>query len=311
MKAAQINEYGGKEVLRTVEDAPKPVPNPGQVLVEVHAAAVNPFDYKVREGYMKEMIPLSFPATLGGDLAGVVAELGEGVETVNVGDEVFGQANAAGGQGSYAEFTLVKAESVSPKPKTTDFITAAALPLAGVSAIQALIDHMNLQSGQKILIHGGAGGIGSFAIQVAKYLGAYVATTAGPADSTYVKNLGADEVIDYTSQAFEDVLENLDAVFDTVGGETAIKSYQVVKPGGTLVSTVAPPDEALMEQYGVKAIIQSTKVNRERLTKLAELVDQGAIKVNVDKVFPLDEAAEALAYIQDGNHKGKVVLRVR
>ncbi len=311
MKAAQINDYGGKEVLKITNDAPKPSADPGQVLIEVHAAAVNPFDYKVREGYMKDVIPLKLPATLGGDFAGIVAELGEGIEDINVGDEVYGQANAVGGQGSYAEFTPVKAESVAPKPKSTDFVTAAALPLTGVSAIQALVDTMNLQRGQKILIHGGGGGIGSFAIQLAKYLGAYVATTAGPADKEYVKSLGADEVIDYTAQAFETLLKGYDAVYDTIGGETAVKSFLVLRPGGLLVSMVAPPDEALMEKYKVTANLQSTRVNQERLRKLAELVDNRAIKVNVDKVFPLDEASEALDYIHSGAHKGKVVLKIR
>lgn len=311
MKAAQINEYGGKEVLKTVPDAPKPVAGAGQVLIEVHAAAVNPFDWKVREGYMKEMAPLRFPATLGGDFAGVVAEIGEGVNGLNVGDEVYGQANALSGQGSFAEFTPVKAESVGPKPKSVDFETAAALPLAGVSAYQALVDHIGLKSGQKILIHGGGGGIGSFAIQLAKHLGAYVATTAAAEEAEFVRSLGADEVIDYKSQDFATILRDYDAVYDTIGGETFTKSHQILKPGGVVVSMVAQPDEALMDQYKVKAISQFTVVNGERLARLAELVDQSVIKTQVDRTFPLDEAAEALAYIQEGHHKGKVVLKIK
>lgn len=311
MKAAQINKFGGKNVLKTVADAPKPAPGPGQVLVEVYAAAVNPFDISVREGRTQEWAPLSLPAILGGDLAGKIAELGEGVKEFNVGDEVYGQANAALGQGSYAEYSPVKTESVAPKPKNIDFITAAALPLAGVSSIQALIDCMNLQSGQKILIHGGAGGIGSFAVQIAKNIGAYVATTAAKGATEYVKSLGADEVIDYALQSFEEILNNYDAVFDTVGGETTVKSYMVLKPGGILVSMTSPPDEALMNQYGVTAIHQSSKVTKDRLTRLTDLVDRGVVKVNIDKVFSLDEAAEALDYIQTGGHKGKVVLSIR
>lgn len=311
MRAAQINEYGGKEVLKTVADAPIPSAGPGQVLVEVHAAAVNPFDIKVREGYMKDMVPLQLPATLGGDLAGVISDIGQGESGFNVGDEVFGQANAVSGSGSYAELSPVKAESLALKPKSVDFVTAAGLPLAGVSAIQALMDHVNLQKGQKILIHGGAGGIGSFAVQVAKHLGAYVAATATAADADYVKGLGADEVIDYTSQAFENIVSNMDAVFDTVGGETTVRSYGVLKPGGTLVSMVSTPDNDLMQKYSVNAIHQSTKVTNERLQKLAELVEQGSLTVTIDKVFPLDEAGEALAYLQSGSHKGKVVIRIR
>lgn len=311
MKAAQINGYGDKDVLKTVADAVKPKPAAGQVLVEVHAAAVNPFDWKVRAGYMKDGHPLSFPATLGGDFSGVVAELGEGVSGVAVGDEVYGQANAVGGQGSYAEFTPVKAESLAGKPKSVDFVTAAALPLAGVSAYQALVEHMELSSGQKILIHGGAGGIGSFAVQLAKHLGAYVATTATADDAEYVKSLGADEVIDYKAQDFATILQNYDAVFDTVGGDTYKKSYQVLKPGGVIVSMLEKPDEELIKQKQIKAIAQFTRVTTERLAKLAELVDEGAIKVNVDKTFPLEEAVEALAYIQEGKHRGKVALKIK
>jgi alcohol dehydrogenase len=310
MKAAQINSYGGKDVLKTVNDAPKPKAGAGQVLVEVHAAAVNPFDWKVREGYMKDFIPLQFPATLGGDLAGVVTELGEGVEDFKVGDEVYGQANAAGGQGSYAEFSPVKAEQLAPKPKPVDFVTAAAIPLASVSAYQALIEHANLQSGQKILIHGGAGGIGSFAIQIAKHIGAFVATTASAEDADFVKSLGADEVIDYKTQDFSTLLKDYDAVFDTVGGETYKKSFQILKPNGVIVSMVAQDDEGLADQHKVKVIHQGTKTTTNKLNKIAELVDQGVLKVNVDKVFPLEEASEALAYIQ-GSHRGKAVIKVK
>lgn len=311
MRAARINEYGGEEVLQTVADAPKPQAGAGQVLVEVYAASVNPFDWKVREGYMKEFIPLPFPATLGGDCTGVVAEIGEGVSGFAVGDEVYGQANAVGGNGSYAEFTPVKAESLAPKPASLDFVTAAAVPLAGCSAYQALVDHANLQSGQKVLVHGGAGGIGSFAIQLAKHLGAYVATTAGGEDTDYVKGLGAEEVIDYKTQAFESLLSDYDVVFDTVGGETNSKSYQVLKPGGVLVSMVAEQDDNLVSQHNITYIQQSSKVTTGRLTELAKLIDQGVLKINVDKTFPLEEAGEAQAYLQAGKHRGKVVLKIK
>jgi alcohol dehydrogenase len=310
MKAAQINSYGGKEVLKTVNDAPKPKAEAGQVLVEVRAAAVNPFDWKVREGYMKDFLPLQFPATLGGDLGGVVAELGEGVESFKIGDEVYGQANAAGGQGSYAEFSPVKADQLALKPKSVDFVTAAALPLASVSAYQAIVEHVNLQSGQKILIHGGAGGIGSFAIQIAKHLGAYVTTTASANDSDFVKSLGADEVIDYKTQDFSAQLKDYNAVFDTVGGETYKKSYRILKPNGVLVSMVEQDDGGLAKKFNITAIHQGTKTTTEKLTKIAELVDVGAIKANVDKVFPLEEAGEALGYIQ-GGHRGKVVIKIK
>lgn len=311
MKAAQISEYGGQTVLQTVTGAPKPEAAPGQVLVEVHAAATNPFDWKIREGYMKEFIPLELPATLGSDVAGTVVAIGDDTTGFEIGQAVYGMANAVGSQGSYAEFTPVKATQLVAKPKAVDYITAAALPLAAVSAYQALVDHIGLQAGQKILVHGGAGGIGSLAIQIAKNIGAHVATTASATEADYVKSLGADEVIDYQAQDFTTLLKDYDAVFDTVGGETNAKSYSILKSGGTLVSMVQPEDEALTKQYNVKYVQQSSQPTVERLTKIAELVDNGKLKVNVDKTFPLDQAAEALEYLKTGHPRGKVVIEVR
>jgi NADPH:quinone reductase-like Zn-dependent oxidoreductase len=310
MKAAQIISYGGQETLQTVADAPKPQIETGQVLVAVQAAATNPFDWKVREGYMKEFIPLQLPAILGSDVAGTVAEIGEDVSGFTVGQAVYGMANGGSGHGSYAEFTPVKAEQLVTKPASVDFVTAAALPLAGISAYQALVDHMNLQSGQKVLIHGGAGGIGSLAIQIAKNIGAYVATTASATETDYVKDLGADEVIDYQAQDFASLLKDYDAAFDTVGGETNAKSYTILKNGGTLVSMVEPANEKLVKQYGVNYVHQSSKPTVERLTKISELVDAGKLQVNIDKVFALDQAAAALEYLKTGHPRGKVVITV-
>jgi NADPH:quinone reductase-like Zn-dependent oxidoreductase len=311
MRAARINGYGGQDVMKTVDDAPKPVAGPGQVLVEVQAAGVNPFDVKLGSGMYKNGIPLEFPAVLGGDVAGTVAEVGEDAAGFEVGQAVYGMANAAGGQGSFAEFTTVKAEQLAAKPASVEFVEAAALPLAAVSAYQALADHMNLKTGQKILIHGGAGGIGSLAIQIAKDIGAYVATTASADDTDFVKSLGADEVIDYQTQDFSTLLKDYDAVFDTVGGETNTKSYTILKKGGALVSMVQPADEALAKQYDVKYTQQSSKATAERLAKIAELVDSGKLKAEVDKVFPLDQAAEALEYLKTGHPRGKVVIQVK
>jgi NADPH:quinone reductase-like Zn-dependent oxidoreductase len=310
MRAAQIIGYGGAEVMQTVADVPKPAIAAGQVLVAVRAAGVNPFDVKVRAGLVQAMKALEFPATLGGDFAGVVAEVGADVTGVKVGDEVYGQAGPLSGVGSFAEFTPVVANQVGPKPKTVDFVTAAALPLAGVSAYQALVDHLDLQTGQKILIHGGAGGIGSLAVQLAKHLGAWVTATAAAQDAGFVKELGADEVIDYTSQDFT-AAKDYDAVFDTVGGDTNQKSYQVVKRGGMLVSMAAQADEALVKRYDIRYVSQFTKVTPERLAALAKLVDQGVLKVQIDKLFPLEEATGALSYLETGHPRGKVVLRVQ
>lgn len=311
MKAAQINGYGGKELLEVVTNAPKPSVAAGQVLVEVYATSANPFDWKVREGYMKDFIPLKLPAILGGDIAGTVSEIGEGVSGFEIGQAVYGMANAASGQGSFAEFTPVKAEQLAPKPRSADFTAAAAMPLAGTSAYQALVDHINLQAGQKILIHGAAGGIGSLAIQIAKDLGAYIATTVSASEIDFVKSLGADEAIDYQSQDFGAMLKDYDAVFDTVGGETNSKSYAVLKPGGSLVSMVEPPNETRVSQYNIHYVQQSSQATQERLNKIAELVDAGKLKVNIDKVFPLDEAAEALEYLKTGHPRGKVVIQVK
>jgi NADPH:quinone reductase-like Zn-dependent oxidoreductase len=308
MKAAQISEYGGKDVLQVTVDAPKPTAKPGQVLVEVYAAAINPFDLKVREGYTKQMVELDFPATLGGDVAGVVAEAAEGFTQ---GQAVYGQANALGGQGSFAEYTLVKASQLAAKPETINFATAAALPLVSVSAYQALVDYMKLQKGRKILIHGGAGGIGSLAIQLAKHLGAYVAATAAAKDTDFVKSLGADEVIDYKTQDFSEILKDYDAVYDTVGGETNKKSYLVLKPGGSLVSMAEQPDEELTRKYQIKYTAQQTRVTPERLGAITELVDSGVLKPIIDKIFPLEQAAEALEYQKTGAPKGKVVIQIK
>lgn len=311
MRAAQINQYGEQDVLRTVTDAPKPTINSDEILVEVHAASVNPFDWKVMAGQVQSMAQLTFPATLGGDVAGVVAEIGEDVTGFSVGQEVYGQANALSGQGSFAEFTSVKPGSVAPKPAGIDFVTAAALPLTAVSAYQALIDTMHLQEGQRVLIHGGAGGIGTLALQIAKKAGAYVVTTAGPEDLDYVRELGADEVVDYTSQQFEDVAHDMDAVYDTIGGETQTRSFSTLKKGGVIVSMVQQPDEALAQQHEVRASMQFTQLTPERLQAVSKLVESGALTVTVDKVFPLEQAAEALDYLHTGHHRGKVVIRVK
>src|SRR3990172_2727512 len=312
MKAAQINRYGGSEAVEINKNAASPVASPGKLIVEVYAAGVNPIDWKIREGYMQQMRSLSFPITLGSDFSGLVMEAGEGVSGFKKGDEVYGQAIVlGGGSGSFAEFALVNAKAIAYKPKSVSHIEAAALPLAGVSAYQALVDHIGLSVGKKILIHGGAGGIGTFAIQLARHEGAYVAATAGTGSIKYGKDLGADEVIDYRKQSFEDLLSDYDAVFDTVGGDTYARSFKVLKKGGIIVSMLEQPREELTEKYGVNAISQFTQVTSGRLSKLAELVDRGAVKVYVDRIFPLERVGEALSYLQKGHPRGKVVLEIK
>ncbi len=312
MKAAQIKKYGGSGVVEINNNAPKPSVSEGHLLVEVHAAGINPVDWKIREGYMAQMLPLKFPATLGGDFSGVVVEVGAGVSGFMKGDEVYGQAGALrGGSGSFAEFVLADIKVAARKPKNVGHVEAAALPLTGVSAWQALVDHIVLSRGKKILIHGGAGGIGTMAIQVAKYLGAYVATTVSAKDMQYARELGADEIIDYKNQSFQDMLNNFDAVFDTVGGDTYEKSFKVLRKGGIIVSMLEQPNQKLMKQYGVSAIGQFTQVNSERLSRVAELAEKGVIKVHVDKIYPLERAREALEFLQTGHPRGKVVLKMK
>jgi alcohol dehydrogenase len=309
-KAARIHEYGGPEVVQ-VEDLSLADPQPGEILIRVQAAGVNPIDWKIRSGYMQKVIPLTLPFTLGVDFSGVVESAGDGVADLKVGDEVYGQAGVVNkGSGSFEEYCVAKAKTVAAKPRGLSDVETGALPLVGVSAVQALTEGLSLSKGQSILIHGGAGGIGSLAIQLARHLGAHVATTASSNDIDYVKELGAEQVIDYKNQKFEDVLSDLDAVYDTVGGDTYRRSFKVLKRGGRLVSMVERPDQGLIEEFGVGATFQSTQVNTERLTKLAEFVELGALKVHVDATFPLDETAEALRYLEKESPRGKVVIKV-
>jgi NADPH:quinone reductase-like Zn-dependent oxidoreductase len=311
MKAAQLIKYGGEDSLKVNENVPTPLIEDNKVLIKVHAAAVNPFDLTVREGRARQMKELDLPATLGGDVAGVVAEVGHEVSSFQAGQEVYGQADALSGQGSFAEYTLVKTGQLAAKPTKVDWIEAASLPLVGSSAYQALVDHIDLQAGQKILIHGGAGGIGSIAIQLAKHLGAYVITTVSSEDSEYVKKLGADKTVDYKNQDFSQDIQHYDAVYDTIGGETNLKSYGILKPGGHLVSMVEQANEELIKKYQIKYTAQFTKATSERLKKVAELVDAGVIKTQIDKIFLLDNAPEALEHLKTKHSRGKVVLKIR
>jgi alcohol dehydrogenase len=311
LKSAQINEYGGSEVVMINQDTSEPILSSGKVLVSVKAAGVNPIDWKIREGNMQQMIQLQFPSTLGIDFSGIINQIGEDVSSSDFkkGDEVYGQASVwTGGSGAFAEIALVNAESIAHKPERLTHVEAAALPLVGVSAWQALTKDIELEKGQKVLIHGGAGGIGSIAIQLAKIIGAYVATTVSSNDKQFVQALGADVIIDYKAETFEDLIHEYNAVFDTVDGDTYTRSFKVLKKGGIIVSMLEQPNSELMDRYGVKALFRFSQVDNEWLTKLAQWVDQNNIKVNVEKTFSLDEAATALDYQRDVHPRGKVVL---
>jgi alcohol dehydrogenase len=311
MKSAQISKYGSSEVIEINQNTSEPTVSSGKVLVIIKAAGVNPVDWKIREGGMQQIISLQFPSILGIDFSGVIKQIGEDLypSDFKQGDEVYGQAGViSGGSGAFAEMALVNTESIANKPKSLSHAEAAALPLVGVSAWKALMENIELSKDQKILIHGGAGGIGSIAIQLAKNLGAYVATTVSANDKQFVQELGADVVIDYKTQTFEDVLHEYDAVFDTVGGETYTRSFKVLKKGGIIVSMLEQPNSELMSRYGIKAIFQFTQADRELLRKLAQWVDENNIRVNVEKTFSLEEAGKALDYQKDLHPRGKVVL---
>jgi alcohol dehydrogenase len=315
VKSIQINRYGGSDVIEVKNSASAPNPSSGKILVNVKSAGVNPADWKIREGYFQQMAPLQFPSTLGADFSGVIKQLGEGVSNSGLkqGDEVYGQASAvfSGGSGAFAELALVDKDTIAHKPKTLNHIEAAGLPTVGVSAWQGLIENVGLSKDKKILIHGGAGGIGSIAIQLAKHLGAYIATTVSTNDEQFVQELGANQVIDYKTENFEDILHDYDAVFDTVGGDTYKRSFKVLKKGsGIITSMLEQPNSELMNRYVVKAFVQFTQANRQLLTKLAEWVDQNNIKVNIDKTFSIDEAGDALDYQREIHPRGKVVITV-
>jgi alcohol dehydrogenase len=312
MKSVQINRYGSSEAIEINQNTPSPKLSPGKVLVDIKAAGINPVDWKIREGYMKQMIPLQFPSTLGMDFSGIIKQVGEGVSSEYAqGDEVYGQASITNdGSGAFAEMAFTNIDNIALKPKSLSYTEAAALPLVGVSAWQALVENMELSKGQKILIHGGAGGIGSFSIPLAKNLGAYVATTVSSDDIQFVQDLGVDEAIDYTDQSFEYLLHDYNAVFDTVGSETYTKSFKVLKKGGKIVSMLEQPNSELIERFSVKAIFQLTHVNNDRLARLAQWVDQTNIKIHIDKIFRLEEAAKALDYVKDVHPRGKIVLEL-
>ncbi|HEX5797300.1 MAG TPA: NADP-dependent oxidoreductase [Candidatus Saccharimonadales bacterium] len=311
MKAAQISEYGDSSVLQ-INEVEKPVPKPKQVVVEVYAASLNPFDTSVRAGYVKDSMPIQLPATLGGDIAGVVSEVGDNVDSLGVGDKVYGQASVvAGNSGAFAEFAATSAKQIAKSPSNLDFKQAASLPLVGVSAMQAVSEHIDLKPGQKIFIHGGAGGIGTIAIQIAKHLGAYVATTATGDGISLVKNLGADEIIDYRSRDFSEVLNGFDAVFDTVGGDDFNKSFPILKKGGIAVTMIAQPDEAKARELGVTVVRQGTRVNTKKLNLLTKLVEEGVLVPQVNKVFPLEKIKEAFEAREGGATKGKVVITIK
>ncbi|WP_010280788.1 NADP-dependent oxidoreductase [Bacillus timonensis] len=311
MRAVIINEYGSKDVL-VGQELPKPEIKANQVLVEVYATSINPIDWKLRAGYLKHMLDWTFPIILGWDVAGKIVEVGEDVKNYQVGDEVFARPDTTP-KGTYAEFTTVDEELLAKKPGNLTFEEAASVPLAGLTAWQCLVDKTKVKQGDKVLIHAGAGGVGSLAIQMAKHLGAYVATTASEKNEAYVKKLGADEFINYRTQQFDEELSEFDVVIDTMGGDILNKSFKILKPGGRLVTIAGQPDPALAEEHQVTASSYWLTPNGKQLGELGELLEKGILKPQVGSVFGFSEEELQKAHeLSETNHaKGKIVIKVK
>jgi NADPH:quinone reductase-like Zn-dependent oxidoreductase len=302
-KAVRIHSFGGPEAL-CFDEIVRPEPAPDEVLVRVHAAGVNPFDWKVLEGRFG---PLPMPRTLGCDFSGVVESLGSTVTDFFVGQSVFGHS---GYGGAFAELVAAPASSLAVKPASMDDIEAAATPLCALTAWQALFEHAGLRSRQKILIHGGAGGVGMFAVQLALRHGASVVATASAPNVPCLRQLGAQQVIDYTATRFEDAVKNVDVVLDLIGGDTLDRSWKVLKTGGRLVSTVSIPSQQKALLCGVRARKMQTRTRADELTLMSDLITNGELKVMIDRVLPLFRAPEALEMSRRGHVRGKLVLTV-
>lgn len=303
MKAIRIHEFGGPEVLK-YEDVPEPQPGQDEIRIRVIAAGVNPADWKMRKGLMK----LPLPMTIGLDVAGVVDASGPKVNAFHLNDRVFAKTSPP--RGGYAEYTVVNASQAALMPKSIGFIESAAIPTAGLTAWQSLFDIAGLDKGQSVLIHGAAGGVGSFAVQFAKWKGAHVIGTASAGNAQFLKSIVADVVIDYKTQRFEDVVHNVDVVLDTIGGDTFERSWGVLKPGGFLVTTVANVPEGAAEAHGVRAKRIVSQADERELAQIAAIIDEHHIKPIVTTVLPLAEARKAQEMSESLHTRGKIVLRV-
>jgi len=331
MQAFVLKAYGGPE-LTSLEEVPVPKPGSRQLLVRVRAAGLNPVDFKTRKGSVRIIQRYRLPAVLGNELAGEVIACGDQVRHFRVGDRVFARVDK-GRMGAFAQFAVVEEDHAAVIPASLDFATAAAIPLAGLTALQALRDELHVAKGQRIFISGGAGGVGSFAIQIAKHLGAEVATTASPRGETLVRQLGADIVIDYTQDHFSSVLSGFDGVFDLIGGNTLKQTFAIVRPGAIVVSVGGMPEpqtasKDLKGGLGLQALfwVASFFLRRrarqrgahyrflvmhpsgEDLSELADLVNVGAVKVILDSVYPFERIADAMAKLESGHAKGKIVV---
>lgn len=307
MHAVRFHEYGDSAAL-VYEEVPVPTPGPGELLVRVRAAGVNPVDAKMRSGLGKRL-GLTLPFTPGFDVAGGIAAVGEGVTRFRPGDDVFAYLALSRG-GGYAEYVIVREDEAAPKPATADAVHAAAVPLAALTAWQALFDTAGLAEGQTVLIHGASGGVGTFAVQLAKAKGAKVIGTASGRNQAYLKEIGADVTIDYEAKRFQTVVKDVDVVLDTVGGETLARSFDVVKPAGFIVSIVDDPARHAPDGSKVRTASVLVKPDGAELAKIGSLIDEGRVMVVVSETVPLVGAQAAHEKIETGHTRGKIVLRV-
>ncbi|WP_373372004.1 NADP-dependent oxidoreductase [Nannocystis radixulma] len=333
MRAHVLMRYGGPEATE-LREVPVPTPGPGELRIRVHAAGLNPVDYKIREGQLKVIRRYPLPIVLGNELAGVVDACGPGVTRFASGDRVFARVDKDA-MGAFADYACVAEALVAKMPARLDFATAAAVPLAGLTALQGLRDELHAAPGQRLFIPGGAGGVGTFALQLARQFGATVATTASPRGEALVRRLGADVVVDYTAQRFEEVLSNYDGVFDLVGGDTLTRAFAVVKPGGMVLSIAGLPEPltarkdlgrgpGLAALFWVASLGLRLRARRRSaryrylfmhpsgadLADLARRIDDGALEVVIDRVVPFAQIGEAFAHLESGRAKGKIVVRM-
>ncbi|MDN3697240.1 NADP-dependent oxidoreductase [Vibrio cortegadensis] len=308
MRAVRIHQYGGTETLK-LENITKPKINDDDVLIAVRSAAINPVDWKIREGYLQAFIPYELPVTLGWDVAGIVVEVGSKVSEFNVGDEVFSRPNIAR-DGSYADYIAVKADEAVLKSPKLSFSEAAALPLAGITAWQCLVDVANVQPGQRVLIHAGAGGVGHLAIQIAKAKGATVIATASAANQDLLINLGADQAVDYAKSSLKEQIEPVDIVVDTMGGDVQKHSWELLKENGILVSVVDQPDEELAQAHNARAAFVFIEPSSRILKELNSLVEADLLKPLIEHHFTLETIVDAHLQSQSGRTRGKIVIDI-
>jgi NADPH:quinone reductase-like Zn-dependent oxidoreductase len=305
MKAVTISKYGDQSVL-TYADIERPKPKSDEVLVHNRAVAVNPVDWKIRNG-LGEMFGLQLPVVLGCEIAGTVEEAGSGVRDFQVGAAVYGYVSLQR-NGGYAEYTIAKSDEIAPQPESLDFDNAAAIPVGALTSWQAIFDTANLQAGQRILITGASGGVGSMAVQLAKAKGAFVIATASGKNEEFVRNLGADEFVDYTREKFEERVRDVDAVFETIGGDTLERCFGTLRRGGCLVTIVTPPSNEKAEKLGIRASMIGVQPNGRQLREINRLIAAGKLKTHIATVLPLSEVRKAHQLSESGRTRGKIIL---